>query len=117
MDIKRITNKDGKLIHEYNVTIDDLEEICKDLPDFKEDDIKDVLTKNKCVLKKVNDAYTLYIGDEEISFDECDFKGAVKQQKILPNESYKYINGNTRKGKKAISDLKGWEIEDIKIER
>ena len=64
MDIKRITNKDRKLIYEYNVTVDDLEEICKDLPDFKEDDIKDVLTKNKCVLKKVNDAYTLYIGDK-----------------------------------------------------
>ena len=64
MDIKRITNKDRKLIYEYNVTVDDLEEICKDLPNFKEDDIKDVLTKNKCVLKKVNDAYTLYIGDK-----------------------------------------------------
>ena len=64
MDIERITNKDRNLIYEYNVTVDDLEEICKDLPDFKEDDIKDVLTKNKCVLKKVNDAYTLYIGDK-----------------------------------------------------
>ena len=57
------------------------------------------------------------IDNGEVSFDECDFKGAVKQQKILPNESYKYINGNTRKGKKAISDLKGWEMENIEIER
>ena len=64
MDIKRITNKDRKLIYEYNVTVDDLEEICKDLPDFKEDDIKDVLTKNKCVLKEVNGEYTLYAVDK-----------------------------------------------------
>ena len=36
---------------------------------------------------------------------------------VICNESYKYIKGNTKKGKKAISDLKGWDIEDIKIER
>ena len=64
MEIKRITNKDRKLIYEYNVTVDDLEEICKDLPNFKEDDIKDVLTKNKCVLKEVNGEYTLYAVDK-----------------------------------------------------
>ena len=57
------------------------------------------------------------IDNGEVSFDECNLKGSVNEQKILPNESYKYINGNTKKGKKAISDLKGWDIEDIKIER
>ena len=64
MDIKRITNKDGKLIHEYNVTIDDLEEVSKYFPDSRKEDIENTLTKFKCVLKEVNGVYTLYAGDK-----------------------------------------------------
>ena len=59
MDIKRITNKDGKLIHEYNVTIDDLEDVSKYFPDSTKGDIENTLTKFKCVLKEVNGEYTL----------------------------------------------------------
>ena len=64
MDIKRITNKDGKLIHEYNVTIDDLEEVSKYFPDSTKGDIENTLTKFKCVLKEVNGEYTLYAVDK-----------------------------------------------------
>ena len=77
-------------------------------------DIDVSITLHKRLTVSVDD-YDL--DDNEISFDECNFKEIVKDQKILPNEAYKYINGNTRKGKKAISDLKGWEMENIEIER
>ena len=77
-------------------------------------DIDVSITLHKMLTVSVDD---YDVDDNEISFDECDFKGTVKEQKILPNESYKYINGNTKTCKKAISDLKGWDIEDIKIER
>lgn len=39
----------------------------------------------------------------------------VKSQVVLPNESYKYIPGNTSKGKQAIEDLKDWIVDDFEV--
>ena len=57
------------------------------------------------------DLYNIY------DFSECDLKGAVKDQIILPQNSYKYVGYPLFDcASKPYSDLKDWVVDDFNVE-
>lgn len=52
---------------------------------------------------------------EDIDYSNCDLKGAVEKQIVLPQKAWNYIVPKTKKDVKAISDLKGWNVDDFEI--
>ena len=77
------------------------------------------ITLSKTVKVEVDD-YSIEDDDEGgvcYDYSECDLEKVVKEQIILPQEAYLYINGSTSKGKAAIEDLKSWEVDDYEVIR
>lgn len=54
-----------------------------------------------------------YFGD--IDYSNCDLKGAVEEQIVLPQKAWDYIAPKTKKDVKAISDLKDWNVDDFEV--
>lgn len=52
---------------------------------------------------------------EDIDYSNCDLKGAVEEQIVLPQKAWNYIAPKTKKGVKVISDLKGWNVDDFEV--
>ena len=52
---------------------------------------------------------------EDIDYSNCDLKGAVEEQIVLPQKAWNYIVPKTKKDVKAISDLKGWNVDDFEV--
>lgn len=52
---------------------------------------------------------------EDIDYSNCDLKGAVEEQIVLPQKAWNYIAPKTKKYVKAISDLKDWNADDFEV--
>jgi hypothetical protein len=52
---------------------------------------------------------------EDIDYSNCDLKGAVEGQIVLPQKALNYIAPKTKKDVKAIFDLKDWNVDDLEV--
>ena len=52
---------------------------------------------------------------EDIDYSNCDLKGAVKEQIILPQNAWDYIAPKSKKETQAIFDLKGWNVDEMEV--
>lgn len=52
---------------------------------------------------------------QDIDYSDCDLKGAVEEQVILPQKAYLFVNCRHPNGKKAYSNLHGWNIDDFEV--
>ena len=48
---------------------------------------------------------------EDIDYSNCDLKGAVEGQIVLPQSAYMYVNSNP----KAHEDLSNWCVDDLEV--
>lgn len=48
---------------------------------------------------------------EDIDYSNCDLKGAVEEQVILPQSAHIYVKGNS----KVQEDLSNWYVDDLEI--
>lgn len=52
---------------------------------------------------------------EDIDYSNCDLKGAVEKQIVLPQKAWDYIAPKTNEDVKAIFDLKGWNVDNFEV--
>ena len=52
---------------------------------------------------------------EDIDYSNCDLKGAVEEQIILPQNAWDYIAQESKKETQAIFDLKGWNVDEMEV--
>lgn len=52
---------------------------------------------------------------EDIDYSNCDLKGAVEEQIVLPQKAWDYIAPKTNEDIKAIFDLKDWNVDDFEV--
>ena len=52
---------------------------------------------------------------ENIDYSNCDLKGAVEEQIVLPQKAWDYIAPKSRREVNAIFDLKGWNVDDFAV--
>ena len=52
---------------------------------------------------------------EDIDYSNCDLKGTVEEQIILPQNAWDYIAPKSKKETQAIFDLKGWNVDDMEV--
>ena len=48
---------------------------------------------------------------EDIDYSNCDLKGAVEKQIVLPQSAHMYVKGNS----KVQEDLSNWYVDDLEI--
>lgn len=48
---------------------------------------------------------------EDIDYSNCDLKGAVEEQIVLPQSAHMYVKGNS----KVQEDLSNWCVDDLEI--
>ena len=79
------------------------------------------VTLSKTVKIKVSD-YEIITGRDEdgeyfedIDYSNCDLKGAVKEQIVLPQKAWDYIAPKTKKDVKVIFDLKDWNVDEMEV--
>lgn len=48
---------------------------------------------------------------EDIDYSNCDLKGAVEEQIVLPQSAYIYVKSNS----KVHEDLSNWCVDDLEI--
>ena len=48
---------------------------------------------------------------EDIDYSNCDLKGAVEEQIVLPQSAHTYVKGNS----KVQEDLSNWYVDDLEI--
>ncbi len=48
---------------------------------------------------------------EDIDYSNCDLKGAVEEQVILPQSAHMYVKGNS----KVHEDLSNWCVDDLEV--
>lgn len=48
---------------------------------------------------------------EDIDYSNCDLKGAVEEQIVLPQSAHTYVKGNP----KVHEDLSNWCVDDLEI--
>ena len=80
------------------------------------------ITLSKTVKVRVSDYTILDSGKDEdgnyfedIDYSKCDLTSAVKEQVVLPHESWNYITPKSTKEINAIFDLKGWDVDDFEV--
>ena len=80
------------------------------------------VTLSKTVKIKVSDYQITDSGKDEdgeyfedIDYSDCDLKGAVEEQIVLPQEAWDYIAPKSKKETQAIFDLKGWNVDDFEV--
>lgn len=88
----------------------------------KEIEVTVSVTLSKTIKIKVSDYEIIDSGKdedgnyfEEIDYSNCDIKGAVEEQIILPQKAWDYIAPKTKKDAKAIFDLKDWNVDDFEV--
>lgn len=52
---------------------------------------------------------------EDVDYSNCDLKGAVEGQIVLPQKAWDYIAPKSKKDVKAIFDLKDWNVDDFEV--
>lgn len=85
-------------------------------------EVEAIITLSKIVSIWVDD-YTIVDsgvdedGDyfEDIDYSECDLKGAVEEQIVLPHKAWDYISPKSKKEVNAIFDLKDWNVDDFEV--
>ena len=91
----------------------------EELPE-REIEVTISVTLSKTVKIKVSDYTITNSGKDEdgnyfedIDYSECDLKGAVESQIVLPHVAYKYI---TSSGNKSVKEeLKDWNVDDFEV--
>lgn len=80
------------------------------------------VTLSKTVKIKVSDYQITDSGKDEddeyfedIDYSDCDLKGAVEEQIVLPQKAWDYIAPKSKKETQAIFDLKGWNVDDFEV--
>ena len=80
------------------------------------------ITLSKTVKIKVSDYEIIDSGKDEdgeyfedIDYSNCDLKGAVEEQVILPQKAWDYIAPRSKRDVNVISDLKGWNVDDFEV--
>ena len=80
------------------------------------------ITLSKTVKVRVSDYTILDSGKDEdgnyfedIDYSKCDLTSSVKEQVVLPHESWNYITPKSTKEINAIFDLKGWDVDDFEV--
>ena len=80
------------------------------------------ITLSKTVRVKVKDYEITDSGKDEdgehfecIDYSNCDLEKAVEEQVTLPQDAWIHIAPNSKKNIQAISDLKGWCVDDFEI--
>ena len=75
------------------------------------------VTLSKTVKIKVSD-YEITTGRDEdgeyfedIDYSNCDLKGAVEEQIVLPQSAHTYVKGNP----KVHEDLSNWCVDDLEV--
>lgn len=48
---------------------------------------------------------------EDIDYSNCNLKGAVEEQIVLPQSAHMYVKGNS----KVQEDLSNWYVDDLEI--
>lgn len=48
---------------------------------------------------------------EDIDYSNCDLKGAVEEQIVLPQSAHMYVKGNL----KVHEDLSNWCVDDLEV--
>lgn len=48
---------------------------------------------------------------EDIDYSDCDLKGAVEEQIVLPQSAYMYVKNNS----KVHEDLSNWCVDDLEV--
>ena len=88
----------------------------------KEIEVTVSVTLSKTVKIKVSDYEITDSGKDEdgeyfedIDYSNCDLKGAVEEQIILPQKAWDYIAPKTNEDVKAIFDLKDWNVDDFEV--
>ena len=76
------------------------------------------VTLSKTVKIKVSDYEITDFGKDEdgeyfedIDYSNCDLKGAVEEQIVLPQDAYKYVKNIWGVHK----DLSGWNVDDFEV--
>lgn len=79
------------------------------------------LTLSKTVKVKVDDYEIMDSGVDEdgivfedVDYSQCDLNTAVRDQIVLPNDAWRYINDDTKQ--QIVKDLKDWEVEELWVE-
>lgn len=52
---------------------------------------------------------------EDVDYSNCDLKGAVEGQIVLPQKAWDYIAPKSKKEVQAIFDLKGWNVDEMEV--
>lgn len=89
----------------------------KDIPE-KELEVCVSVTLSKTVKIKVSDYTIIDSGKDEdgeyfedVDYSDCDLKGAVEEQIILPQNAYIYMPPQT----KSCEDLAGWNVDEFEV--
>ena len=76
------------------------------------------VTLSKIVSIKVSDYKITDFGKDEdgeyfedIDYSDCDIKGAVEEEIILPQSAYMYVKSNP----KVCKDLSNWYVDDFEV--
>ena len=76
------------------------------------------VTLSKTIKIKVSDYEITDSGKDEdgeyfenIDYSNCDLKGAVEEQIVLPQSAHMYVKGNS----KVQEDLSNWYVDDLEI--
>ena len=76
------------------------------------------ITLSKTVRIKVSDYQITDSGKDEdgeyfedIDYSDCDLKGAVEEQIILPQSAHTYVKGSS----KVHEDLSNWYVDDLEV--
>ena len=89
-------------------------------PQYRSVEVDVTLTLHKKINIDISENYLREEFDKKkgttLEYYGDDLNEEVCSNVVLPNKAYHYIQGNTNKGRKAIQDLKDWEIEDINSE-
>lgn len=80
------------------------------------------VTLSKTVKIKVSDYQITDSGKDEdgeyfedIDYSDCDLKGAVEEQIILPQRAWVYIAPKSKKEIRASFDLEGWHVDEMEV--
>lgn len=95
----------------------------EDIKEPQEVEVTVSITLSKTVKVKVTD-YRVALEERDIEgelyhvydYYDCDLKGAVKDQIILPNEAYKHVGYPLfESSKQAYENLKDWTVDDFEV--
>ena len=52
---------------------------------------------------------------QDIDYSDCDLKGAVEEQIILPQDAWKNLRSTFEHRDRVFNDLKDWNVDDFEV--